>query len=102
GALLRLVSAPLEPAEQYIRDLFGRKGEAIVQMNISALHTGANRVAEQIGNKRTPRLFPVERPEPIITINGNQMISMGALAAGMRFYAGYPITPASEIMEFLA
>jgi 2-oxoglutarate/2-oxoacid ferredoxin oxidoreductase subunit alpha len=102
GALLRLVDAPLEPAEQYIRDLFGRKGEVIVQMNIAALHSGADHIAEQIGTKRTPRLFPRERTDPIITINGNQMLSMGALAAGMRFYAGYPITPASEIMEFLA
>lgn len=102
GALLRLVDAPLEPAEQFIRDLFGRKGESIVRMNISALHTGANHVGEQIGNKRTPRVFPVETTENRITINGNQMLAMGAIAAGMRFYAGYPITPASEIMEFLA
>lgn len=102
GALLRLVDAPLEPAEQYIRDLFGRKGEAIVRMNISALHSGANHVAEQIGTKRTPRVYPVESTEECITVNGNQMVSMGAIAAGMRFYAGYPITPASEIMEFLA
>jgi 2-oxoglutarate ferredoxin oxidoreductase subunit alpha len=102
GALLRLVAAPLEPAEQYIRDLFGRKGEAIVQMNIRALHSGAEHIAEQIGNKRTPRIFPVERAEEVITVNGNQMLAMGAIAAGMRFYAGYPITPASEIMEFLA
>lgn len=102
GALLRLVNAPLEPAEQYIRDLFGRKGEAIVRMNINALHSGAKHVEEQIGSKRLPRVFPVERTEPVLTVNGNQMLSMGAIAAGMRFYAGYPITPASEIMEFLA
>lgn len=104
GALLRLVDAPLDPAEQYIRDLFGRKGEAIVRMNISALHTGAKHVADQIGTKRTPRVYPLDSSlsEPRITVNGNQMLAMGAIAAGMRFYAGYPITPASEIMEFLA
>jgi len=34
-------------------------------------------------------------------ISGNEAIAMGALDAGMKFYAGYPITPASEIMEFL-
>lgn len=102
GALLRLVSAPLEPAEQYTRALFERKGEAIVRMNLSALHTGARQIAEQIGNKRTPRIFPRERADNILTVNGNQMVSMGAIAAGMRFYAGYPITPASEIMEYLA
>jgi 2-oxoglutarate ferredoxin oxidoreductase subunit alpha len=102
GALLRLVAAPLEPAEQYIRDLFGRKGDKIVQMNISALHSGADHIAEQIAGKRTPSVNPTKREHPVMTVNGNQMLSMGAIAAGMRFYAGYPITPASEIMEYLA
>jgi 2-oxoglutarate ferredoxin oxidoreductase subunit alpha len=102
GALLRLINAPLEPAEQYIRELFERKGEAIVQMNLSALHSGATQIAAMIGNKRTPRIFPQERNPDVITVNGNQMLAMGAIAAGMRFYAGYPITPATEIMEFLA
>lgn len=35
-------------------------------------------------------------------ISGNMAIAEGAIAAGMRFYAGYPITPASDIMEYLA
>jgi 2-oxoglutarate/2-oxoacid ferredoxin oxidoreductase subunit alpha len=33
---------------------------------------------------------------------GNEAVALGALKAGMTFYAGYPITPASEIMHFLA
>ncbi len=33
---------------------------------------------------------------------GNHAVALGALNAGMTFYAGYPITPASEIMHFLA
>ncbi|HEX5323494.1 MAG TPA: 2-oxoacid:acceptor oxidoreductase subunit alpha [Capsulimonadaceae bacterium] len=102
GALLRLVNAPLEPAEQYVRDLFGRKGEAITRMNLRALHTGAEAVESQLGAKPTPRIFPAESTGDKLIINGNQMLAMGAIAAGMRFYAGYPITPASEIMEFFA
>ncbi|TET36482.1 MAG: 2-oxoacid:acceptor oxidoreductase subunit alpha [Planctomycetota bacterium] len=35
-------------------------------------------------------------------VSGNKMIAEGALAAGCRFFAGYPITPSSEIMEYLA
>ncbi len=35
-------------------------------------------------------------------IYGNEAITRGALAAGMKFYAGYPITPASEIMHIFA
>ncbi len=35
-------------------------------------------------------------------ITGNEAIARGALKAGVGFYAGYPITPASEIMHYLA
>ena len=35
-------------------------------------------------------------------LSGNEAIALGALAAGVRFYAGYPITPSTEIAEVLA
>ncbi|MBN1541307.1 2-oxoacid:acceptor oxidoreductase subunit alpha [candidate division KSB1 bacterium] len=35
-------------------------------------------------------------------LSGNEACALGALAAGMRFYAGYPITPSSEVAEVLS
>lgn len=35
-------------------------------------------------------------------LQGNEACAMGALAAGMRFFAGYPITPSTEIAEYLS
>ena len=35
-------------------------------------------------------------------MQGNQACAMAAIKAGVRFCAGYPITPSSEIMEILA
>jgi len=35
-------------------------------------------------------------------LSGNEAVAEGAIAAGCRFYAGYPITPSSEIMERMA
>jgi 2-oxoglutarate ferredoxin oxidoreductase subunit alpha len=35
-------------------------------------------------------------------VQGNQAVAFGALAAGCDFYAGYPITPSSEIMEIMS
>ena len=35
-------------------------------------------------------------------INGNRAVALGALAAGLRFYSAYPMSPSTEIMEFLA
>lgn len=42
-----------------------------------------------------------ERPKPIL-MQGNEAIAEGAIAAGMRFFAGYPISPSSEIAETLS
>jgi len=35
-------------------------------------------------------------------MQGNRACALGAMAAGCRFYAGYPITPSSEIAEILS
>ncbi len=102
GALLTLIDAPLTPAEEYIKELFGRKGDAIVRMNQRALNAGADKVKEQLEGRTIPHITAQERTAPIVTVSGNQMIAMGALAAGLGFFGGYPITPATEIMEFLA
>ncbi|MBE0430211.1 MAG: 2-oxoacid:acceptor oxidoreductase subunit alpha [Dehalococcoidia bacterium] len=37
-----------------------------------------------------------------VLLEGNEACARGALAAGCRFYAGYPITPSTEIMEFMS
>jgi 2-oxoglutarate/2-oxoacid ferredoxin oxidoreductase subunit alpha len=42
------------------------------------------------------------RERSVRLIQGNEACALGALHAGCTFYAGYPITPASEIMETLA
>ncbi|HEY9093504.1 MAG TPA: 3-methyl-2-oxobutanoate dehydrogenase subunit beta, partial [Candidatus Cryosericum sp.] len=40
--------------------------------------------------------------EATILMQGNEAVAEGAIAAGVRFYAGYPITPSSEIAEIMA
>jgi 2-oxoglutarate ferredoxin oxidoreductase subunit alpha len=41
-------------------------------------------------------------PEGVYYFSGNEAAAEGAIAAGCRFYAGYPITPSSEMMERMA
>ena len=41
-------------------------------------------------------------PKSELLLQGNEAIAEGALAAGCRFFAGYPITPSTEIAETLA
>ena len=46
-------------------------------------------------------MSPKKAPKKLL-LQGNEAIVEGALAAGCRFFAGYPITPASEISELLS
>ena len=43
-----------------------------------------------------------DKPENLWLANGNQLIGLGALEAGIRFVAAYPITPASDVLEWIA
>ncbi len=43
--------------------------------------------------------MPDSTPTETISLQGNHACALGAIAAGCRFYAGYPITPSSEIAE---
>ena len=41
-------------------------------------------------------------PPRAILLQGNEAVAEGAIAAGARFFAGYPITPSTEIAEVLS
>ncbi len=49
-----------------------------------------------------PRTVKSNFPAGMYYFSGNEAAAEGALAAGCRFYAGYPITPSSELMERMA
>jgi 2-oxoglutarate ferredoxin oxidoreductase subunit alpha len=69
-----------------------------IQDNIAYANTIYDMVYPECGNKFT--LDKGERKNPIIT--GNEAISLGAIAGGLNVYYGYPMTPASSILHFLA
>src|SRR3989344_5942473 len=50
-------------------------------------------IRQELGNK-SPTLH--------LAINGSQAIGLGAIAAGINFYAGYPMTPSSPLLHFMA
>lgn len=76
----------------------------IVDINLRALHAGYDyvRKIEEEQNINVPFKIEGVEGEPRMVATGNRMIALGAIAAGCRTYAGYPITPATDIMEELA
>jgi len=101
GVMSRLFDIPLATFEELLKERFGRKGEAVVQKNLAALQVGAE-YAKQQRKQDSIRLGAGPRKAKELVLSGNESLALGAIAAGCRLYAGYPITPATDIMEFLA
>jgi 2-oxoglutarate/2-oxoacid ferredoxin oxidoreductase subunit alpha len=102
GVASALFGLPTQFAEKLLRDRWQRKGEEIVQINMRALQAGIDYVEQNIPDRDEYRLEPPPIRENTIVLSGAQSLSLGTLAAGANFFAGYPITPASDVMEFLA
>lgn len=103
GALVKLFDLPREVASTVIEKQFGRRKE-LLEQNLLAFKTGYEYVEQHITPTAPYHLTPrpgAEKEERLV-LSGNQALAIGAIAAGCRFFAGYPITPASDIMEFLA
>ncbi|WP_223070428.1 2-oxoacid:acceptor oxidoreductase subunit alpha [Paenibacillus caui] len=101
GASWALLGLPLEVFNKAVEEEFGRKGKAIVDKNIEAVRRGAEYVLELAGGPLERfKLEPADGKQKLFMI-GNDAIGLGAIAAGCRIMSAYPITPASEIMEYL-
>lgn len=101
GASVALLNLPVEPFADYVAAKFARKGEAVMEANRRAVKAGYDAVREQYPHLLT---FSLGKPTPgdRIVVTGNELTALGALAGGCRIFCGYPITPASDIMEALA
>ncbi|MEV2907144.1 2-oxoacid:acceptor oxidoreductase subunit alpha [Paenibacillus larvae] len=101
GASWALLGLPLEVFNKAVEEEYGRKGAAVVEKNIEAVKRGAEYVLDLAGGPLEEfRLDPADGKQKLFII-GNDAIGLGAVAAGCRFMPAYPITPASEIMEYL-
>lgn len=100
GALCYLYELPPDMFINQIKRIFARKGERIVEMNVNAFQLGYDYMKE---NYPLNNRFEVkEGLSPQALISGNDALSKGAMDYGLRFFAGYPITPATKIMEITA
>ena len=99
GAAAYLAGIPLDVLQKVLADSFGRKKGEIVDWNLGASADGY-RFAEQHASVNDHALARGGAPKLLMT--GNQAIALGAAAAGCKFLAQYPMTPASSIMHWMA
>jgi len=98
----RLLGLEDEAMEQSFQNRFGPAGGRILQYNLEALRLGFE-MASQLGLTAGRGLYkiPQNSARAQLLITGNEAVAFGFLVAGGRFFAGYPITPSTDIMEWL-
>ena len=99
GAACEVASFPIENLDESLEERFKAKGQALVENNQQAARLGQEYVAEEYDHNFDYELETTDAD--YVLLNGDEAIGMGAIAAGCRFYAGYPITPATDVMEYL-
>jgi 2-oxoglutarate ferredoxin oxidoreductase subunit alpha len=102
GFLSAVLGIPIEESERQIVDKFRRKGEKLLQQNLNAFRSGVEYAQRYLDELKRFRLGKPEGRDKRVILSGNQAIGFGAIAAGCKVAVGYPITPASPILEFLA
>ncbi|HWD93951.1 MAG TPA: 2-oxoacid:acceptor oxidoreductase subunit alpha [Verrucomicrobiae bacterium] len=100
GLVARMFDLNVPKLERLINERFGGKDESIAKNALMAFHAGYSYTLGSIID-----LFRFvdseKRDRHQVVLNGNEAMAYGLIAAGVRFGAGYPITPWSDIMEAL-
>jgi 2-oxoglutarate ferredoxin oxidoreductase subunit alpha len=99
GATLQLLGIESEPLETVIARQFKKKGDAVIAENVVIARAGYDYAAQNFTafSWKAPR-----GPKPFGIITGNQAIAMGGAAAGVKFYAAYPMSPSTGVLMWMA
>jgi 2-oxoglutarate ferredoxin oxidoreductase subunit alpha len=100
GLIAKMFDLDVAKLEKLIGERFNGKDTSILKNALSAFHAG---YSHSLGGLiETFKFVDSQKKEGLqVVMNGNEALGYGLLAAGVRFGAGYPITPWSDIMELL-
>lgn len=100
GVIAAVAGFRSEHVEAVIRSALAKKGDVVAQAGIDGAAAGAA-AAEELG-LGLALTIPEADGSPRFTISGCEALAYGALKGGARFCAAYPITPATEVLEWIA
>ena len=98
GALLYWLNMDFKMTEEVLADTFGYKGQDVIDQNIAIARAGYDYANENLEKSGIAWKFSGVR-RPFVT--GNETIGMGAVAAGLKLYAAYPMSPATSLLHWM-
>ena len=98
GAIMRLMGLEISGLESVLETTFAKK-PAVVKSNIEAAQAGYTYATEHF-EVLPITLQPTDKK--LALVSGNHLLAMGAALAGCKFYAAYPMSPATHVLEWFA
>jgi 2-oxoglutarate ferredoxin oxidoreductase subunit alpha len=101
GAVLGMLGMDLEILMGLIADIFRKKGDTVILANKNAAMAGYDHAIKGCLTCN----FSVgidDKARALMLVGGSEAIALGAMASGVKFYAAYPMTPSTGIMNYLA
>jgi len=100
GLLAKMFDLNVVKLHKLLSERFTGKDPKVLETALNAFNAGYNYTLAT-----APELFQFQPGENVgqsqVVMSGNEALAYGLIAAGVRFGAGYPITPWSDIMELL-
>jgi len=100
GVIAGLIGLSVDTLMDVVTAKLAKKGEAVLQASRACIKAGIDQAATSGHNYRLSDPAPQGGKRWLIT--GNEAIGLGAIRGGIRFAAAYPITPATEVLEYLS
>ena len=102
GAAIALTDFELQPVLDCMQEQFRSKGSETVEKNKKSAAAGYDFVRRNLKERPLLRVSSAKSFRQKMLITGSQALALGAMASGLKFYSGYPMSPATSIMEFVA
>jgi 2-oxoglutarate/2-oxoacid ferredoxin oxidoreductase subunit alpha len=99
AAALNLMGLDFKTLEDIITLQFQRKGQSAVDENVGVARAGYDYAAAHF---RSGFSLPETTSKPLAFVDGNSALAMGGAAAGVRFYAAYPMSPSTGVLHWMA
>jgi 2-oxoglutarate ferredoxin oxidoreductase subunit alpha len=101
GLLSALFGLPTDKLKAAITKRFATKKKEVLEANLRGFSSGGE-FAGSVNGRLVDMKLQYKPGKPMLLMSGNELCAVAALHAGCRFFAGYPITPSSEILHFLS
>ena len=99
GAIASLMGIDFAVLEDSLTLRFQRRGQEMVDENVRVARAGYDYSQEHF---KPFDQSPPDGGKPLAVWSGNDALAMGAAAAGCKFYAAYPMSPASGVLHWMA